>query len=149
MSPRDAVSRQICSLLRVGCRHFSLAPRPLLPRGSSDADPSKTYIRSYVTRPARPSPPTKLEKIIRDTIKAGLPSEKFAVWLTSVQASGPVSVSTYMQLCLSHPTEGYYMNTANPVFGARGDFITSPEISQVFGEVRRAVACCLPHKVPG
>jgi NADH dehydrogenase [ubiquinone] 1 alpha subcomplex assembly factor 7 len=40
-----------------------------------------------------------------------------------------------MQLCLAHPTHGYYMNPSHPVFGTSGDFITSPEISQVFGEV--------------
>ena len=40
-----------------------------------------------------------------------------------------------MQQCLSHPTDGYYMNPENKIFGSRGDFITSPEISQMFGEV--------------
>ena len=42
-----------------------------------------------------------------------------------------------MQLCATHPQHGYYAH--RPVFGKQGDFITSPEISQVFGEVRLAV----------
>lgn len=58
----------------------------------------------------------------------------------SIKASGPIPVSTYMQMCLSHPTEGYYMkqrSEGTDVFGVHGDFTTSPEISQVFGEVRQ------------
>ena len=51
-----------------------------------------------------------------------------------------------MSLCLAHPTEGYYTKSRREVLGARGDFITSPEISQVFGEVcpqnkRNSVEC--------
>ena len=38
-----------------------------------------------------------------------------------------------MSLCLSHPAHGYY-TTRNP-FGQTGDFITSPDISQMFGEL--------------
>ena len=49
-----------------------------------------------------------------------------------IRESGPVSVAEYMTLCLLDPVDGYYP-TRDPL-GSAGDFITAPEISQVFGE---------------
>ncbi|THV24702.1 class I SAM-dependent methyltransferase [Peteryoungia ipomoeae] len=47
--------------------------------------------------------------------------------------NGPISVSDYFALCLADPEHGYY-RTRHP-FGRAGDFITAPEISQLFGEM--------------
>ena len=50
-----------------------------------------------------------------------------------IDADGPMSLASFMEEALGNPDFGYYMS-GDP-FGRSGDFITAPEISQMFGEL--------------
>ena len=53
--------------------------------------------------------------------------------IEAISASGHITLYTYMRHCLYDDDYGYYRRAQ--IIGGDGDFITAPEISQMFGEI--------------
>ena len=50
-----------------------------------------------------------------------------------ITLTGPMTIADYVTRCLHDPKGGYY--ATRPALGERGDFITAPMVSQMFGEL--------------
>jgi len=62
-----------------------------------------------------------------------------------IARAGPISVHDYMETCLADRRAGYYA-TRQPI-GREGDFVTAPEISQMFGELIGVWAAAIWHSM--
>ena len=85
----------------------------------------------HTLSPMRPTPETGLPEPDADSASH---ARKVAADLARVIGDGSISFAEFMQRALYEPGLGYYV-AGNRKFGAAGDFVTAPEVSDLFGHV--------------